>query len=140
MRLLLDINVVLDAIFDREPWADDTAEILAAAVQGRATALVAGHTITTIHYLVAKVKGRTEAAAVLAHLLRVVQVVSPEQEDLQAALNLGLADYEDAVQAVCALKGGAEYIVTRDGRDFAGAAVPVATPRHVAGRLLGTAG
>ena len=60
MRVLLDINVVLDAIFDREPWADDAAEILAAAVQGRATVLVAGHTITTIYYLVAKVKGRTE--------------------------------------------------------------------------------
>lgn len=140
MRLLLDINVVLDAIFDREPWADDAAEILAAAVQGRATVLVAGHTITTIHYLVAKVKGRTEAAAVLAHLLRIVGVVPPDQEDLQGALNLGLADYEDAVQAVCALKAGAEYIVSRDGKDFTGAAVPVATPRHIASRLVNAGG
>ena len=140
MRVLLDINVVLDAIFDREPWADDAAEILAAAVQGRATVLVAGHTITTIYYLVAKVKGRTEAGAVLAHLLRVVRVVAPDQDDLQAALNLGIVDYEDAVQAVCALKGGADYIVSRDGKDFTGAAVPVATPRHVAARLLSTEG
>jgi predicted nucleic acid-binding protein len=140
VRLLLDINVVLDAIFDREPWADDAAEILAAAVQGRATVLVAGHTITTIHYLVAKVKGRAEAAAVLAHLLRIVRVVPPDQEDLQGALNLGLADYEDAVQAVCALKAGAEYIVSRDGKDFTGAAVPVATPRHIASRLVNAGG
>jgi len=44
---------------------------------------------------------------------------------------MGWKDFEDAVQAVCASKVGADYIVTRDLHDFRGASVPVRTPAQV---------
>jgi predicted nucleic acid-binding protein len=135
VRLLVDINVLLDAVLAREPWVDDAGEILAAAVEERATAYVAGHTITTIHYLVAKVQGRATATAAVSDLLRVVDVVPVEKADLHQAFALGLADFEDAVQATCALKIGADFIVTRNHRDFAGVAVPAKSPAFVLSRL-----
>jgi len=135
VRLLLDINVLLDAILDRAPWADDAGEILAAAAHGRAIVLVAGHTITTIHYLAAKQMGRVTAAEVISDLLPIVEIVPVEKGDLVRALALGLRDYEDGVQAACALKAEADFIVTRDEKDFAGVAVPVASPASVVRRL-----
>jgi predicted nucleic acid-binding protein len=135
VRLLVDINVLLDALLAREPWVDDAGEILASAVEGRATAYVAGHTITTIHYLLARVQGRATAMAAVSDLLRVVDVVPVEKADLHQAVALGLGDFEDAVQATCALKVGADFIVTRNHKDFAGVAVPARSPAFVLSRL-----
>jgi len=52
-------------------------------------------------------------------------------KSLGHAAALSLRDFEDAVQAVCALKIGADYIVTRDERDFQGLAVPARSPGFV---------
>ncbi len=105
--------------------------LLAEIVSGRAEGLVAGHTITTIHYIVAKEKGRQTAAAAITDLLRIVTVVPLETADFHQALVLGLNDFEDAVQATAAMKVGADYVVTRNGRDFKAAPVVARTPAEV---------
>jgi predicted nucleic acid-binding protein len=105
---------------------------LSCVADGRADGYIAGHTITTIHYIVAKEKGRQPAAQAISDLLRVVSVVPMGDADYQQALILGLADFEDAVQVAAALKIGADFLVTRNERDFRGISLPVRT----AGELL----
>ncbi len=131
MKLLLDINVVLDVVLARRPWVADAALLLSAVEEGRAQGHVAGHTITTVHYIVAKVKDRQTAATAVTDLLRIVRVVPLGDADFQQALVLGLADFEDAVQAAAALGIGADYLVTRNADDFSGIPVPVRTPGEV---------
>lgn len=65
----------------------------------------------------------------ILQLLAVVELGAPE---FQRALEVGLRHFEDAVQAAACLKVGAEFLVTRNGRDFKGA--PVAT--RTAGEVL----
>lgn len=81
-----------------------------------------------MHYIVGRVQGRQTAASALSDLLRIVEVVPVDKADFQQALALGLADFEDAVQAVCALKIGADYIATRNERDFQGSPVKPMAP------------
>jgi len=132
VKLLLDINVVLDVILARSPWAGEAAALLSAVEEGRAEGYVAGHAITTIHYIVAEEKGRQAAATAVTDLLRLVQIVPLGDADFHQALILGLADFEDAVQAAAALKIGADYLVTRNERDFRGISVPI----RAAGEVL----
>jgi predicted nucleic acid-binding protein len=132
VKLLLDINVVLDVILARSPWAGEAAALLSAVEEGRAEGYVAGHTITTIHYIVAKEKGRQAAATAVTDLLRLVRIVPMGDADFHQALILGLADFEDAAQAAAALKIGADYLVTRNERDFRGVSVPI----RAAGEVL----
>jgi predicted nucleic acid-binding protein len=131
VKLLLDINVVLDVILARNPWMGDAASLLSAIEEGRAEGYVAGHTITTIHYIVAKEKDRRVAATAVADLLRIVHAVPLGDVDFQQALVLGLADFEDAVQAAAALRIGADYLVTRNEQDFREIHVPVRTAGEV---------
>jgi predicted nucleic acid-binding protein len=131
VKLLLDINVVLDVILARNPWMGDAASLLSAIEEGRAEGYVAGHTITTIHYIVAKEKDRRVAATAVADLLRIVHAVPLGDADFQQALVLGLADFEDAVQAAAALRIGADYLVTRNEQDFRGIHVPVRTAGEI---------
>jgi len=100
--------------------------------RGRATGFVAGHAVTTVHYIVERAKGRGVAATAVNDLLQVVDVVALDRSDFMRALSLGLADYEDAVQVAAYLRIGADALVTRNARDFKGA--PVVT--RAAGELL----
>jgi predicted nucleic acid-binding protein len=136
LKLLVDINVVLDVILEREEFLQDSGELLTAIdedVAGlSASGFIAGHTVTTIHYITTKQKSRREADAAVSDLLRIVRVVPVELIDFAQALALDLRDFEDAVQAAAALKVGADYLVTRNPRDFAGVpGLEVRTPAQV---------
>jgi len=51
-----------------------------------------------------------------------------DHESAQLALDLGLADFEDAMIVAAALREEARLILTRNQRDFQGAPLPVQSP------------
>lgn len=128
MKLLIDINVLLYLLQRRAGFTRAAAQLFAAVEMKRATGYVAGHTLTTLFYIMRRGSGIPMAESAVLTLLRVLHVVPMEREDLMRALSFGWRDYEDAVQAVCADKIGADYIVTRDLEDFSGAPVPARDP------------
>ncbi|MEA2328310.1 MAG: hypothetical protein QOE68_3269 [Thermoanaerobaculia bacterium] len=135
MRILVDINVILDAVLERRAWLDEAGRLLSAIESGEVEGYVAAHTITTIHYIVAKENGRAVAARVVTDLLRIVRVVQIGGADFLQALVLSIDDYEDAVQVAAALQIGADYLVTRNTRDYKHAPVEIRTPGEVLGLL-----
>jgi predicted nucleic acid-binding protein len=124
MKLLLDINVLLDVLLQRDPWAEPAANLLTQIERGEAEGFVAGHTLTTIHYVVSRARDRQLAAAAVTDLLRFMEVIPVEKVDFSQALVLPMEDFEDAVQAAAALKIGVDYIVTRDEKGFGGLSIP----------------
>lgn len=128
MKLFIDTNVVLDVLAQREPWFDDSARLLAHIEQGSASGHIAAHTLTTLHYLLAKHLGQQKTAAALIDLTTLLRVEPVDHLVLQQALALGWRDFEDAVQAVTAAQCQADYLVTRNPRDFKQSLVPVITP------------
>lgn len=124
MNLLVDINVVLDFMLRRHPWDREAAQLMGEIELGHARGFLAGHTVTTAHYICEKAVGRLGVLASISDLLRLFEIVPVEKADFHQALALGLRDFEDAVQAVCGLKVGADLIVTRNAKDFAGLSIP----------------
>ena len=131
MKVLFDIDVMLDVLLAREPWAEDSALLLAAAERKTITGYIAGHTITTAYYTVTKSVGPGKAAVAVTDLLRILEVVPVEAADFAQALVLGMADFEDAVQAAAAAKVGAEFIGTRNGKHFKRSPVKAKSPSEL---------
>ncbi|MEX2374311.1 MAG: PIN domain-containing protein [Dehalococcoidia bacterium] len=131
MRLLLDMNVLLDVVLERDPWARSAAELLAALEKNQAQGFVAGHTLPTVYYVVAKSQDRETAITAMHDLLRLLDVVPVEKQDFYRALSLPLNDFEDAVQAAAAFRIDADYMVTRNEPDFQGASIATATPSTI---------
>lgn len=123
--LLIDTNVILDMMLAREPWAADATLLLDAAATERASGFIASHAVTTIHYIVSKATSRKVATRAIGDLLQIVRVVGLETDDFYQALTLGLPGFEDAAQVAAAMTIGADFIVTRNARDFRGS--PIAT-------------
>jgi len=129
--LLLDTNVILDVILERAPWQLDAVHLLDAVSRGKARGSVAAHAVTTIDYIVAQHAGRTKATTAVADLLQVLAVVPLGAGEFQRALAIGLGDFEDSVQAAACLTAGADYLVTRNARDFKGAPVTTRSPGEI---------
>jgi hypothetical protein len=72
-------------------------------------------------------------------LLQLTGVVPLDAADVQRALAMGLRDYEDAVQAAACLRIGADFLVTRNARDFKGAPVESRSAGEVLAVLAGSA-
>jgi predicted nucleic acid-binding protein len=134
----VDTNVVLDVILARAPWDVEAALLLDTIARGRAVGFVAAHTPTTIHYIVERAKDRVAAVTAVGDLLDLLDVVPLEAADFQRALALGLRDYEDAVQVAACLRVGADFLVTRNPRDFKGAPVATRSAGEVLALLTGS--
>jgi predicted nucleic acid-binding protein len=131
VKLLLDINVLLDILLDRDPWSEAASQLLSAIESAKTQGFVAPHTLPTIYYVMAQSQDRSVAAAAVTDLLRILDVAPLTKADYQEALALPIKDFEDAIQAAAAFKLGVDYLVTRNEKDFRGAAVPVSDPATV---------
>lgn len=116
--VLVDINVVLDVLLNRDPHAEGSAAVWAAIETGSSRGLLAAHAVTTIHYLIRKELGVPKAKRTVSAMLRVFGVAPVDAPVIQLALELPFADFEDAVTAAAAQFAGCDYIVTRDPKGF----------------------
>lgn len=131
IKVLLDIDVVLDVLASREPFADEAEAVLRLVEARTIEGLVAAHTITTLQFLLAKHMGKAKTRRVLNDLLHLVRVVAVDEDRVRHALALNWTDFEDAVQAASAENAEADYLVTRDKKGFKKAPVKVVTPAEL---------
>jgi predicted nucleic acid-binding protein len=125
---MLDTNVVLDVLLERESFVEDSSAIFAMVEGGALTGLLCATTITTLAYLAGKTVGRPQAAKQIRQLLSLFEVAPVTRAVLDGALASKAADFEDAVLAEAALQAGAQAIITRNLRDFAHSPVRAHTP------------
>jgi predicted nucleic acid-binding protein len=131
-RVLVDVNVALDVLLDRQPHVEGSAAVWAAIETGSSEGLLAAHAVTTIHCLIRKELGAAQARRIISAMLRVFRVATVDGRVIQDALELPLADLEDSVTAAAALLAGCDYIVTRDPRGFRGSPIRCLTPEAAA--------
>jgi predicted nucleic acid-binding protein len=127
-RVLFDVNVLLDVLLDRRPFADSSSAAWAAVERGEADGVISAHAVTTLHYLNAKSVGVEMATETTEALLSVFDVAAIDEHVLRSALALEWRDFEDAVTAAGARRAKCDAIITRNPRDFKGAPVRVLTP------------
>ena len=132
MKVLVDANVVLDVLLDRQPHFAASAAVWSASETGVAQGLLSAHAVTTIHFLIRKEQGAAKARQALNLLLRVFGVARVDEGIVREAFELHLSDFEDSVTAVAALRAGCDLIVTRDPKGFRGSLVSVLAPEAAA--------
>jgi len=127
-RLLVDVNVALDALLSRPPHADAATCLWAAFERKRAVGLLPAHGVTTLFYLLARARGAAAARRIVADALAVFGVAAVDQNGLERALALGWPDFEDAVCSTAAAAASCDIIVTRDVVGFRDSPVPAVHP------------
>ena len=137
-NVLIDTDVILDVFLEREPHYTNSKTVLVLLDDNGFHGFVTATVIVNIFYHVEKYRDRDLAFACVESLLTNPDliVLDVSKSVLVAALNSGMTDFEDAVQAVAAKSAGIDMIVTRNKRDFRQSSVPAMLPEELLEKLI----
>ena len=138
MKVLVDTNVVLDVLLDRQPFSLPAAALLSLVEKKTFEAALGATTLTTIHYLFSKAAGKKKADGAVSKLLGIFEIAAVDASVLDAAIRLALPDFEDAVLVEAARNAGADAIVTRDLTGFKKSDLPAYSPEEFLAALEST--
>ena len=136
MRVLIDTNILADVLLGREPYYDIAYNILTLCADKKFFGYIAAHSIPNLFYILRTFMSKEERRAALKDICQIVKVEGIDSFKILSALdNEDFSDFEDCLQEECAVAVSADYIVTRNLKDFTSSRVPAILPNDFLKRL-----
>lgn len=131
MVILVDTNILIDVIADRQPFAKYANIILEKCARRDVIGVVAAHSITDLFYVLRKDFSQAERRKFLKDICAIFRVSDLNRDKILSALdNSEFEDFEDCLQDECAVEEMADYIVTRNPKDFEKSRIKVVNPEE----------
>ena len=116
MRILIDTNVIVDYILKRENFFEHAAKVVALCDSGKVIGAVSSQSVADTFYI-------------LRELCDIFHVEAVDEIKILLALaDETFTNFEDCLQVQCAKSFRADYIITRNVKDFAASEIPAVTP------------
>lgn len=129
-KILIDTNVLLDYLLEREPFYEDAKNVLLSCIDGKVSGCIAAHSISNMFFILRKDFNAKERREVLLNLCKIFDVEEIDKEKLILGLsNEEFSDFEDCLQMECAKIYGADYIVTRNVSDYVTSEIKAIMPK-----------
>lgn len=129
MKILIDTNVIIDVLLNRESFVDHSSAVLKLCESNSYQGFITATTITDIYYILCKnITDKSLLYNALEKLLSIVEICDVTRHNVFNAMKLRESDFEDAIQSDCAKSIGADYIVTRNTVDFRNSKIKAITP------------
>ncbi len=137
MRVLIDINVILDAMMQRRPWHHEADAILRARALGQVVCAATTLSLATSFYIGRKAIGTPAARTAVRDYLVVFEILPIDKQTLLDADVMPGTDFEDNILIAAAVAASLDAIVTRNPADFSHSPIPVWEPAELLKRLRG---
>lgn len=118
MKVLIDTNVILDVLCKREGFFEDADKIFKLCEVKKIEGYISALSISNLVYIMRKELDAEKIKEVLQQLSLIFKITDLKADDLKKAADMNFKDYEDALQSVCAVRLKANYIITRNIKDF----------------------
>ena len=135
MKLLIDANILLDVLLNRENFVRASSMVWKLCETEQAKGYISALTFANLVYIMRKEMDAQRIEEVLHMLSLIFEFAELNDSDLFRAAALQWPDFEDAVQSVTAERIHADYIITRNVRDFSRSKVIAFTPDELLARL-----
>jgi len=97
--MLIDTNVVMDVLVGREPFLQQSQQVVKLCTDHVIHGYLAAHTITNLFYILRKYYNMEECRDILLGLLDIFSIVSIDEENLKRSLlNKEFKDVEDSYE------------------------------------------
>lgn len=135
MVLLIDANIILDVLMNRQDFVKDSSMIWKLCETEKAKGYVSALTFANLVYIMRKQLDPEAIENIYRKLSLIFTFTDLSLSDLTRAAELNWNDFEDAVQSVTAERIHADYIITRNVRDFSKSKVIAFTPSELLARI-----
>lgn len=136
MNVLIDTNILLDVIQERAPYDKAATRVWKLAEEEVFAGYVSAISFNNIFYIARKQMGSNRAHDAVITVRKTFKFVPLDEYVIDRALAAHAADFEDAIQAAAAIHVTADYIITRNVRDFASLGVPSLTAEEFLAVLI----
>ena len=135
MVLLIDANILLDVLLARPDFVRESSLVWKLCETEQAKGYVSALTFANLVYIMRKQLTPDKIEDVLQKLSLIFEFADLTSADLSKAAALHWSDFEDAVQSATAERVHANYIITRNVRDFTKSSVMAFTPSELLARV-----
>ena len=135
MRLLIDANIVLDVLQKREPHWKDSSAVWKLCETEQAEGYISTLTFANLVYVMRKELEPAQIEDVLTKLRLIFRFADFSTADMTKAAEMAWNDFEDSVQSATAERIHADFIITRNVRDFNRSKVMAFTPTEFIARI-----
>jgi predicted nucleic acid-binding protein len=135
MQVLIDTNILIDVFAKREPHFEASASVLRRCGAKLTGCLLASQTTDVFYILRRETKDAALATEIVKTLSDNLTVLDVNAADVKAALESEMLDYEDALLACRAKRAKADYIITRNVKDFQLSPVQAIRPTEFLGKF-----
>ena len=129
MKIFVDNDVILDVLLERKNFKY-SQELLIYIEQKRLEAYTSPIIFTNSFYIISKLTDKKNAWSALKKIRLLFRISTITEKIIDLALTSEFPDFEDAVQYYVALEEKAEYLVTRNKKDFVSKQIPIVTPQE----------
>lgn len=130
-NILIDTNVLLDYLLEREPFFEDAKKVILSCIDGKVRGCIAAHSIPNMFFILRKDYNEKERREILLNLCKIFDVEGIDKAKLTAGLaNDDFSDFEDCLQMECAKSYGADYIVSRNVSDYVISEIKAIEPKN----------
>ena len=119
MRLLLDTNIAIDILTNRQPFSNDSIACYKKALINRDKIFISTVSVADIMYITrSKFSNKTDQLHKVSNFIDTLKISKITSKDLRFAFTGIMKDFEDALQAFCSKRYHIDYIITRNVKDF----------------------
>ncbi|MBR1862640.1 MAG: PIN domain-containing protein [Ruminococcus sp.] len=137
MKVLIDTNIILDFLTQRQPYYESAERIFKMCSEKTLDGCIAAHSIMNSFYILRKTYSALERREMLKNICEITSVIGIDRSKLIRAMdNIEFKDMEDCLQTECAVSYDAEYIVTRNVKDFTNSAIKALTPDELLEKII----
>lgn len=127
-KVLLDTNIVLDLLCEREPFCNEAKDIFQMIESDKISGFLCATSITTIYYLITKSVNKLKADEIIDKLLQLFNIADVNKNILIKSLKNNGKDFEDSVIYTSAEYFNIDVIITRDKKGFKQSNIKVLKP------------
>lgn len=135
MVLLIDANILLDVLMNRQDFVKASAMIWKLCETNQTKGYVSALTFANLMYIMRKQLDPETIEKLLVQLKFIFEFADFSVSDLQRATEMKWKDFEDAVQSATAERLHADFIITRNVKDFRDSKIMALTPTEFLARI-----
>ena len=128
MKLLLDTNILLDVLTEREPFYYISAIIWHKCACKEFSGCISSLSFANMLYNMRKILKPESIENLAGQMLEIFDFADLNSADIIQASKMRWKDFEDALQSVAAERIKADYIITRNIKDFDNSNVRALSP------------
>jgi len=128
MKFLIDTDVLIDFLYQREEFFEKAFKIIALVESNKVSGYISSLIIWNLFYLLSKYLGNKIARQKIKEFRSIINIIAIDSHIIDSALNSNIKDFEDSIQYFAAKAESIDIIVTRNKKDYPKSSISIMSP------------